>query len=80
MTVFGCVVRWLRGRPVWAGNRYDPGDSGGCRAPAVAPGGGAAGQRFVREGTTENRWLPVCRCCGSQSSSRRRRDWGIGAV
>jgi len=27
MTIFGRVVRWLRGRPVWAGNRYDPGDS-----------------------------------------------------
>jgi hypothetical protein len=26
MTIFGRVVRWLRGRPVWAGNRYDPGD------------------------------------------------------
>jgi len=26
MTIFGCVVRWLRGRPVWAGNRYDPED------------------------------------------------------
>jgi len=28
MTIFGRVVRWLRGRPVWAGNRYDPGDTG----------------------------------------------------
>jgi len=27
MTIFGRVVRWLRGRPVWAGNRYDPGDT-----------------------------------------------------
>ena len=22
-------MRWLRGRPVWAGNRYDPGDNPG---------------------------------------------------
>ena len=27
MTIFGRVVKWLRGRPVWAGNRYDPGDN-----------------------------------------------------
>jgi hypothetical protein len=27
MTIFGRVVRWLRGRLVWAGNRYDPRDS-----------------------------------------------------
>ena len=27
MTIFGGVVRWLRGRPVRAGNRYDPGDN-----------------------------------------------------
>jgi hypothetical protein len=27
MTIFGRVVRWLRGRPIWAGNRYDPGDN-----------------------------------------------------
>jgi hypothetical protein len=27
MSIFGRVVRWLRGRPVWAGNRYDPGDT-----------------------------------------------------
>jgi len=26
MAIFGRVVRWLRGRPVWAGNRYDPED------------------------------------------------------
>jgi len=30
MTIFGRVVRWLRGRPVWAGIRYDPGDKGAC--------------------------------------------------
>jgi hypothetical protein len=30
MTIFGCVVRWLRGLPVWAGNRYDPGDKALC--------------------------------------------------
>jgi len=29
MTIFGCVVRWLRGRPVWAGNLHDPGDTNG---------------------------------------------------
>jgi hypothetical protein len=28
MSIFGRVVRWLCGRPVWAGNRYDPGDTG----------------------------------------------------
>jgi len=27
MIIFGRVVRWLRGRPVWAGNCYDPGDT-----------------------------------------------------
>ena len=27
MMIFGCVVRWLRGQPIWAGNRYDPGDN-----------------------------------------------------
>jgi hypothetical protein len=27
MTIVGRVVRWLRGWPVWAGNRYDPGDT-----------------------------------------------------
>jgi hypothetical protein len=27
MTILGRVVKWLRGRSVWAGNRYDPGDS-----------------------------------------------------
>jgi hypothetical protein len=28
MTIFGRVARWLRGLPVWAGNRFDPGDTG----------------------------------------------------
>jgi hypothetical protein len=27
MTIFGRVVRLLGGRPVWAANRYDPGDT-----------------------------------------------------
>jgi len=27
MTIFGRVVRWMRGRPLWAGNRYNPGDT-----------------------------------------------------
>jgi len=27
MTIFGHVVRWLRGRPVWAGNCYNPRDT-----------------------------------------------------
>jgi len=31
MTISGRVVRWLRGQPVWAGNRYDPGDTAESR-------------------------------------------------
>jgi len=27
MIIFGHVGRWLRGRPVWSGNCYDPGDT-----------------------------------------------------
>jgi len=26
MTIFGPVVRWLRGQPIWAEHRDDPGD------------------------------------------------------
>jgi hypothetical protein len=39
MTIFGRVVRWLRGRPVWAGNRYDPGDRIGDTKSTQGGGG-----------------------------------------
>jgi len=36
MTTVGRVVRWLRRRPVWAGNRYDSGYSWRAADPVPA--------------------------------------------
>jgi hypothetical protein len=47
MTIFGRVVRWLRGRPVWAGNRYDPRDKELARR---RDGGGTQLRRYLNLG------------------------------
>jgi hypothetical protein len=49
ITIFGRVVRWLRGRPVRAGNRYDPGDTLPAERLAISSAEAQLGQVHMQQ-------------------------------